>query len=354
MADQASPTPSSSELSAAELSTISARVLGATPFPALVLERHTERIMAASTAATGLIGAGGEIVGHRLEEFTSDRPASGVDLVAGGRVNGFETFRVLRRPRGTDQKVRMWIRYFDHQPSSELVLVLFVADEPLDDSELGSDWHATPAVVGTADSNLLIERISNDAEELFQHPVASLVGASLISLVAEPDVPHCLEALSQVSSGQSGITLYLDIRNGVPGTHTRCEVLLMPLQPSPSCAFVFLPIADGADGEQASSDLSATLLRLRRGAEIAQLTKGVFRGITEKSVPGLSRVTTRELEIVSRLIDGDRVPAMASQLFLSQSTIRNHLASVFAKLGVASQQQLVDVMRKAQSSAAKR
>jgi DNA-binding CsgD family transcriptional regulator len=39
------------------------------------------------------------------------------------------------------------------------------------------------------------------------------------------------------------------------------------------------------------------------------------------------------------------VPPIAKSLFLSQSTIRNHLASVFAKIGVSSQQELVDLFR---------
>jgi DNA-binding CsgD family transcriptional regulator len=42
---------------------------------------------------------------------------------------------------------------------------------------------------------------------------------------------------------------------------------------------------------------------------------------------------------------GHRPPSIASHLFLSQSTIRNHLASVFAKLGVNSQQELLDLLR---------
>jgi DNA-binding NarL/FixJ family response regulator len=59
----------------------------------------------------------------------------------------------------------------------------------------------------------------------------------------------------------------------------------------------------------------------------------------------LRGLTSRECEIVTRLLDGDRVPAIAVKLFLSQSTVRNHLASVFTKMGVASQQQLLDAFR---------
>ena len=58
-----------------------------------------------------------------------------------------------------------------------------------------------------------------------------------------------------------------------------------------------------------------------------------------------TRLTTRELEIVTRLMTGHRPPSIASELFLSQSTVRNHLGSVFAKLGVNSQQELLDLLR---------
>jgi DNA-binding CsgD family transcriptional regulator len=93
------------------------------------------------------------------------------------------------------------------------------------------------------------------------------------------------------------------------------------------------------------ASLSATLLRLGQDAGTARYAQAVSRGLTERNLRGLRALTARESEIVARLLDGDRVPAIAAKLFLSQSTVRNHLASVFAKLGVTSQQQLLDSFR---------
>jgi DNA-binding CsgD family transcriptional regulator len=56
-------------------------------------------------------------------------------------------------------------------------------------------------------------------------------------------------------------------------------------------------------------------------------------------------LTPRELDIVRRVVTGDRVRAIAERLFLSQSTVRNHLSSVYRKLGLRSQQELVDRFR---------
>ena len=62
-------------------------------------------------------------------------------------------------------------------------------------------------------------------------------------------------------------------------------------------------------------------------------------------VPALSRLTKREYEVLALLLDGERVPSIASALYVSQSTVRNHLSSIFSKLDVHSQAQLVHLLR---------
>lgn len=60
---------------------------------------------------------------------------------------------------------------------------------------------------------------------------------------------------------------------------------------------------------------------------------------------GAERLSSREQEIVTRLVNGDRVPAIARSLYLSQSTVRNQLTSVYRKLNVRSQQELLDLYK---------
>jgi PAS domain S-box-containing protein len=64
-----------------------------------------------------------------------------------------------------------------------------------------------------------------------------------------------------------------------------------------------------------------------------------------RPVAGLERLSRREIEVVRMLLLGDRVPVIARQLFISQSTVRNHLSSVFRKLRVSSQQELIVLLR---------
>jgi PAS domain S-box-containing protein len=81
-----------------------------------------------------------------------------------------------------------------------------------------------------------------------------------------------------------------------------------------------------------------------RAAQLA-LSAGFATPPAGRSLPGLERLSRREIEVVRMLLVGDRVPVIARQLFISQSTVRNHLSSVFRKLRVSSQQELIVLLR---------
>ncbi len=126
----------------------------------------------------------------------------------------------------------------------------------------------------------------------------------------------------------------------------RIRLLLLPL--APAAGQVRPRTDDGAPtpagpGTDAEADARAWD-RLIRGAD--RDPSAALRAESRLAeLAGLSRLTNRELDIVGRLLHGDRVPAIAETLFLSQSTVRNHLSSVFGKLRVSSQQQLLDLLR---------
>jgi DNA-binding NarL/FixJ family response regulator len=164
---------------------------------------------------------------------------------------------------------------------------------------------AAPTVVGTVDAAFVVECVSGGAEDLFERPVAEIVGAPLFDLLAVSHVPACRAALASAQESRSAVNQQLAVHAGA-GKTILIQAAFYALRPAPSYAFIFV--------------FPAVNLSLR----------------------GL---TSRECEIVTRLLDGDRVPAIAVKLFLSQSTVRNHLASVFTKMGVASQQQLLDTFR---------
>ena len=60
---------------------------------------------------------------------------------------------------------------------------------------------------------------------------------------------------------------------------------------------------------------------------------------------GVSKLSDRQWDVLTLLLQGERVPRIAKSLFLSQSTVRNHLADIFKKFGVHSQEELLDLFR---------
>jgi len=61
----------------------------------------------------------------------------------------------------------------------------------------------------------------------------------------------------------------------------------------------------------------------------------------------LGQLSSRERQIVELLLASRRVPGIASTLGISPHTVRNHLKSVFRKLGVHSQEAVLDLLRTA-------
>jgi DNA-binding NarL/FixJ family response regulator len=63
-------------------------------------------------------------------------------------------------------------------------------------------------------------------------------------------------------------------------------------------------------------------------------------------IPQLGQLTSREWAVLTRLLDGQRAADIAADLVVSQSTVRNHLSSIYAKLRVKGQVDLVRTMRR--------
>jgi len=58
--------------------------------------------------------------------------------------------------------------------------------------------------------------------------------------------------------------------------------------------------------------------------------------------PALQSLSAREKEILVLLVQNLRVSAIADRLFISQSTVRNHLKAIYRKVGVSSQGALLN------------
>ena len=187
----------------------------------------------------------------------------------------------------------------------------------------------------------------------------TLVRQSLVKTVgAEPGY----EVIGEAGRGDEGIDLIrrlspdvvlLDIT--MPGG-TGLDVAEQMKTVAPDARFLFLTMHDddvtiqkaiglGADGYVLKSASTDELLNaLRAVAEGGSyLSPAIARRVIDlagKKPPGTS-LTERELEILRLLATGARPQQIAEQLFVSIKTVKNHLTSVYAKLGVQTGAQAV-------------
>jgi DNA-binding CsgD family transcriptional regulator len=97
---------------------------------------------------------------------------------------------------------------------------------------------------------------------------------------------------------------------------------------------------------EGESQVRAQLTRIALELQIASVMAGNIPAANpELRHPVLDELSKREREVLARLVEGQRVPSIAEQLFISQHTVRNHLKSIFRKLDVGSQAELIERVR---------
>ncbi|HIY83829.1 LuxR C-terminal-related transcriptional regulator [Rubneribacter sp.] len=94
----------------------------------------------------------------------------------------------------------------------------------------------------------------------------------------------------------------------------------------------------------------ATIDGVRATEPVAPLPTSA--GLREKSaaVAARCRLTPRETELLELLAHGRNGPFIQEKLVLSRNTVKTHVANIYAKLGVHSQQELIDLVEQADVS----
>jgi len=329
------------------------RAVGACEFAVLVWDLPDGTVALANDAASALFDTSlPDLLGAKNVDLLGPRDAveGAFNALSSRAVDVLRGERRIPTGRGF-VPVQVWSRVVEMDGALAAVALYIPMGEL---GRLGRDPSApwrdlAPVAIGTADFDWRIDALSSDLRDIIGIEASDYIGTTLLDLVHPDDAALLLDRL--------------DRSHVVPRSHCHVRfrrtdgrwadvcVLVAPLtEDSPDrVAFALLGVPHVP--ATATADRVAELeLRLRHiGTEVR--AAGVLDELDSMPAtsdhPQLSELTSRQWEILSRLIRGERVPTIARELFISQSTVRNHLAGIYARFDVHSQAELLEALRRA-------
>jgi len=194
----------------------------------------------------------------------------------------------------------------------------------------------------------LIKVILVDDHPLIRKGLSQSLNKDEISVVGEAS--SLSEGLALLNSTAPDICI-VDLNLG---SASGIELIKAGLVQNPNCAFVVLSMEDELDTLMSAKAAGARAY-ITKGAPIENLIEvvktvskgqkdfiklGSFKEGAKRREFGL---TERELEVLQLLSSGATASAMASMLFLTEATIKSHLAAIYRKLEAANRAQAVSI-----------
>jgi DNA-binding CsgD family transcriptional regulator/PAS domain-containing protein len=339
-------------------------VLQRSPLPLAVFDLETLLLVDANAAAGRVIGRDLPItepvaLGTLLTADDAAGAAHALQLVADGTIHAYEAHRKILRSDGTVVDGHVWVRSIA-QMQHAMALVVFMPDRPgdtpedleeIDDVALPGMRLALsdPMAVGTMEIDTRVVRISAEIEKLVGERPGAVRDTLLIDRLHPDDVATFLMALGRALDDSAGVGMQVRLRRA-RGDYVPVRMLVSPSKNDTGTRLGIVMTrdkpADVRDDDRVA-ELEQHLWRIGLEVQAAGVADGMHGMPDVAQVPGLEELSTRQWQILMKLLQGERVPDIARSLYVSQSTIRSHLAAMFRKLGVHSQAELISLFRDA-------
>jgi PAS domain S-box-containing protein len=176
-----------------------------------------------------------------------------------------------------------------------------------------------------------------------------LMGLPLEKLIPEELDERVTEQLRAVEAGDIRARITVAQRKDF----TTFPILLIPNRyPGPDGPFfnVVIELSTVQTAKPVGASQSETVRSSLERIALELQTIGLTSVMATQTVvaidhPDLVSLTDREREVLIHLVAGQRVPAIAADLHISQHTVRNHLKSIYRQLGVSNQSELIERIR---------
>jgi DNA-binding CsgD family transcriptional regulator/PAS domain-containing protein len=305
---------------------------------------------ASETARRYLAGRTGAVIGRSvLDVFRHDDEGEFLGPLRAMQHRDIDFYRSHRVPAGSESNlapVTAWVRSLD------------VGDERLALAEVAPTGEGSRSpiagflgrepetmVLGITDDSWLITSISSEITELLGTVPDEIAGKRLLDLVPEEDAGKLRDA-DRFVNAQSSVAKGIRIRSA-NGEFRRLCCVLTALTTAGGRCFILLPEPDPAslgDGLRVAQ-LEGHLRRISAEVDASGVLQSVGTLPESSRVERIGELSTRQWEVLARLLRGERVATIARVMFISQSTVRNHLSAIFERFGVHSQAELLALLQ---------
>ena len=307
-----------------------------------LVQLPTRRFVELSRRAAAHFGGEPRVLRGTDALAVSDDPeASGRawDVIADGVLDGYHARRSLRGDDGAVDS-SIWTRVLRIGADDAVVVIVTPVrgepDRPPDDTLDDEDVAVGAASMGP-------EKEARPDQGSLEYLVVPL-----LDIVHPDDIATILTAIEEATADRAHVTVVVRVRDAARSWQ-RLQLSLGPVdRETKHVGFALTPVgqatAPAPPGERVI-ELEHRLQRIAREVEAAGVVSTFGWVANPETLPGLEDLTSRQWEVVTRLVRGERVSAIARGMYLSPSTVRNHLANLYRKVGVHSQSEFLELLR---------
>ena len=323
-----------------------------------LLQLSTTRFVEMSDSAAELFGTTPEGAAGLDYLSVTERPREAAQtfrLVGERMLDGLRGRRRFRRSDGCmiELQVTGWAVRSSTGPDLGLLIASEAAEadqpanageaiEPVPRSRAGFDFDDVQI---TLNDHWRIAHISANAGTVVGRPSRELLACSILELTHGDDLSALLLAFARATTDTSA-DVRIRLRKDRSWRSVQAVITVLEGDGTLPFSLIAMPAVEPyAPDSTGTSQLAGHLRRIAAQIEAAGALAPFIETAANLAMPGAPELSPRQWEIASRLLAGERVPSIATEMYLSQATVRNHLSAIFQKLGVHSQRELLALWR---------
>jgi DNA-binding CsgD family transcriptional regulator len=266
-----------------------------------------------------------------------------LDALSKGKIEFYRTHRLLVEPQGEPRKASIWVHVinFGHD---RFALCELTTDDAMDSELVKYAGQPAPAMAfGITDDHGVVTSVSDDIHDVIGVNASDFIGKPLLR---SPDMSNAWRLLDATPSqtGRNCISMRLDSMGSPTCPHVRC--ILTSFAKSSNYGFILIPETEltSTPTNDRVADLEKSLWKIATEVQASGIFEHLWSFPDADRFPQLNTLSSRQWEVLSRLLRGQRVSTIAEALFVSESTVRNSLSTIFHKFGVHSQAELLKLL----------